>query len=341
MRADRDGAGLSSSRGAAPPLGIAIIGVESLERSTLFYRDVVGLDASEPSRWHGRAFESHWCLPAGSEGEAVLLTGCGSDVGRILLAEFHAPARVRVRANAERVFLGHANLNFYTADVARSVGDLLDAGCTSWTDPVAYVVGADEGVPTEVIVEGPDGVLFNLVQPEGDPGTPVGEIRRFFDERGATRTGLSEVVTSGHAVRSIDDALRLYVGVLGQEIWLDAIFSQPPSNRLLSLPEDARSRVTFVIGSHPFGKVALIEAQNYDVDDLVGRAVAPNVGYLAMSFEVADLDATLAACQTNDVELASELHTLEVPGLGPRRAAMVETPGSGALVQLLEVLSPA
>ena len=112
MRAGRDGAGLSSSRGAAPPLGIAIIGVESLERSTRFYRDVIGLDASEPCRWHGPAFERHWCLPAGSKGAAVLLTGCGSDVGRILLAEFHAPARVRLRANAERVFLGLANLNF-------------------------------------------------------------------------------------------------------------------------------------------------------------------------------------------------------------------------------------
>ena len=312
-----------------------MLGVERLEHSIGFYRGVIGLDASEPVEWHGPAFERHWRLPAGAKARAAMLTAGPSDVGRILVAEFDRPAGEIVRARSERVFLGLANLNFYTLDIGAAVRRLVAAGCTTWTDPVEYEVGAGEGLPTEVIVEGPDGVLFNLVQPEGDEGSPVWEIRQFLDQHGTTRAGLSEVVTTAHAVTSIDDALGFYVDVLGLEVWIDVVFERVESNNLLGLADDARSRITFVRAPHPYGKIAMIEALNYDVVDLVPRAVPPQIGYLAMGFEVADLPMTLAACADARIETFSEPVALDVPGLGRRQAAVIRTPGSGALTQLL------
>ena len=152
------------------------------------------------------------------------------------------------------------NLNFYTQDIVRSLRLLAHAGCEPWTDPVAYEVGrrggrADRGDRR--------GARWRALQPGPAPKAsrtrPVGEISRFLEERGTTRTGLSEVVTTAHSVRSIDAALRFYVDVLGYEVWLDAVFDRVDSNRLLSLADDARSRVTFVKGDHLFGKIALIE----------------------------------------------------------------------------------
>ena len=321
--------------GSTQPLGFVLLGVESLERSLAFYRDVIGLDATESVAWSGAGFEQSFCLPAGANAHAVTLSAGESPVGRIVLVEFYAEERKPVRAAHEKVFLGLANLNFYTLDVATSARELVAAGCDLWTDPVAYEVGSGKGQPTEVIVEGPDGVLLNLVQPEGEEGSPVGDIQRFLEQRGTTRTGFSVVVTTAHAVRSIDEALRFYVDVLEHEIWLDVVFDRPDSNRLLGLPEDARSRITFVRGEHLFGKIAMIEALNYDVADLVPRAVAPNIGYLAMGFEVADLEATLVASEAVGAERHSGPVELSLPGLGQRQVATIRTPGSGALTQLI------
>lgn len=313
-----------------------MLGVDDLDTSISFYRDVIGLDAQGPVECFGPAFERHWRLEAGANARAAVLSAADSQIGRVALMEFASDSRERVRAERERTFVGLLNLNFYTQEIGRSVRALVEAGCEPWTDPVAYEVGEGEGAPTEVIVEGPDGVLLNLVQPEGAPGTPVGEIRAFLDRRGTTSSGFSEVVTTAHAVRSIDDALGFYVDLLGFEIWLDAVFDRVESNRLLSLPDEARSRVTFVKGGHLFGKIALIEGLNYEPVDLVARAVPPCVGYLAMAFEVDDLDETLAHGERLGIDLWSAPVELRLPGFGHRKAAVVRVPGSGALTQLIQ-----
>ena len=312
-----------------------MIGVADLERSVSFYRDVIGLDAADPVDWSGRALERHMQLAPGTSVRAVVLSAGDSPVGRIILLDFGAEA-TPIRAAQERSFLGLLNLNFYTRDIAASFRELVAAGCEPWTDPVPYEVGDGEGTPTEVILEGPDGVLINLVQPEGEPGSPVAEIRAYLDSRGTTATGHTEVVTTAHAVRSIDEALGFYVDVLGFEVWLDMEFAHVEGNRLLSLPDDARSRITFVKGHHAYGKIALIEGLDYEPVDLVPRAEPPAIGYLAMCFELDDLDGTLARMNARGGNVWTAPVELELPSFGLRRAAVVRTPGSGALTQLIE-----
>jgi catechol 2,3-dioxygenase-like lactoylglutathione lyase family enzyme len=318
------------------PLAISTLGVESLDSSLAFYRDVLGLEATEPVTWSGADFERHWQLPARSSARAALLRYPGSDIGRILLCEFDADRREQIRPNGERQFIGLWNLNFYTHDIRRAARELAAKGVTPWTEPTFYEVGEAEGAPTEVILEGPDGVIFNLVEPQGPPETLVGSVRAYLDERGSTPTDYTEVVTSAHHVASMDDALGFYIGRLGLEKWLDAIFDKEESNHFLSLPRDGRSRIVFLKGDNLFGKIALMEPQNFELPSFVSRAVPPNIGYLAMGFEVSDVDALAEDLRGAGIEEFSPLTDVELPGIGRRRATIVRTPGSGALTQLVQ-----
>jgi hypothetical protein len=188
-----------------------------------------------------------------------------------------------------------------------------------------------------MVFEGPDALPINLVQPAGGgEGTRIGEVRRFLEEHGSTRTGFTQVVTTAHCVRSREEAVRFHQEVLGQEILIDEVFSKPESNHFLNLPSDAKTHVTFVKGDHLFGKVAFSNPLNYEVTDLVPDAVAPNIGYLAMGFQVASLATAQAAWERLGTEVFSGPAELELPAIGPRQVALVRCPGSGGLIQLIE-----
>ena len=65
-------------------------------------------------------------------------------------------------------------------------------------------------------------------------------------------------------------------------------------------------------------------------------AVAPNIGYLAQSFVVPDLDWVEKECAKMGVEVYTPRMTLDLPGLGARMVTTVRNPGSGALQQIVQ-----
>jgi catechol 2,3-dioxygenase-like lactoylglutathione lyase family enzyme len=316
-------------------VSLCTLSVESLARSADFYENVIGLERSDTELLQGAAFERHWHLPAGARAHGVVMFYPDSAIGRILLVEFEAPAENVRGARLERHFLGLWNLNFYTTDIGESTRRLVRAGCTAWTEPTSYDVSATTGKPTEVIVDGPDGVIFNLVQPEGSRETQVGRVRAFLDARGLTRTGFTEVVTTAHHVSSMDQALRFFRDALGLEVLIDEVFANPASNRFLDLPEDARSWIVFLKGDSLFGKVVLMQPLNFEAPSFVDRMVPPHVGYLAMGFDVDDLHDAVSRCVDVGAELYSGPDELALPGLGLRQSVLLRTPGSGALTQLI------
>ena len=78
-------------------LNTAIIGVEDLDKSIGFYRDLIGLSASDPFDWRGKDFEDIWHLPSGSYaiGSFCELKGCNA--GRVLLLDFKAGNKKLIR----------------------------------------------------------------------------------------------------------------------------------------------------------------------------------------------------------------------------------------------------
>ena len=81
-----------------------------------------------------------------------------------------------------------------------------------------------------------------------------------------------------------------------------------------------------------FGKLALSQPLNYAEEcvDLVPRAEAPNVGYLAQGFELDDLGVADRACAELRLPISFEDDALELPGLGTRAVRALRVPGVGA-----------
>ena len=317
-------------------LGVSICGVENLEHALGYYRDLVGLDVVDRAPWSGKQFEDHWHLPAGSSARTALLGFADSPVGRVLLLEFDASHRLRVRPHSERAFYGLFNLNFYCYDIPAAVVELKERGYNVWSEPLTYNVSAQAGQPTEVLYDGPDCVIINLVQPAGGGGTAVGEMKAYLDTHGVTSRGFTEVATSSHRVKEREAALAFHRGVLGQEVFIDATLGSETSNQLWGLPDEARTRATFMRGAHPFGKVVLSQPLNYRPPDFVPRAVAPNIGYLAMVFPVSDLAAALDAADLEPDGVINPPTDLIIPGVGSRTVAVICAPGSGARYELME-----
>lgn len=329
------------------PLAVAVVGARDLDASLRFYADVIGLDAGPETRWEGAAFERLWNLPAGARARCRMLGAGASPVGRVLLVEVDAaslpPGTVRedVCTRQDAQVFGLANLNFYDADIRATTARLRTAGYAFWSDPTQHSLTAGVGNPIEVVFDGPDGVAINLVElTSTDPTTRIGQMRAFVDRHGRTRTGFTPVVTTSHIVRSIPRARAFYERVLKMGALIDEVMSADRVNVFLRLPQGARTHICFMQGNHMFGKIALGEPLNYAERclDLVPRAHAPNVGYLAQAFELgttAAFEAAVRTCRETEVEFVSEPATAELPGLGRRPHAMVRNPGGGALQWLL------
>ena len=319
-------------------LGISFIGVADMERSLEFYRDVIGLRVTEPQDWSGESLAGQWQSPPGMKAEAVLATYPGSSVGRVMLVRFHADSRKEVRAERQTRWIGLGNLNFYNNHIHETARRLSEAGYRFWSLPTTYEMSKAVGSPTEVVFEAPDSVPVNLVQLVRGTRTQTGEMATFLDSHGMTPTGFTQVTTSAHYVRDMDAAVEFHRQVLGMEPLIDEILDRPEQNNFLSLPEDARTHVLFVKGGHMFGKVALCSPLNYECEDLVGRAEAPNIGYLAMGFDVPDLDKAVTRARELGTEILADPRDLFLPHLGVLRGAVVRAPGSGARYHLYETV---
>lgn len=329
------------------PLAVAVVGARDLEASLRFYVDVIGLDASPETTWSGAAFERLWGLPAGARARCRMLSAGAATVGRILLVEFDAgslpPGTLRetIAMRQDARCFGLANLNFYDADIRGTTARLRAAGFSFWSDPTQHSLTAGVGNPIEVVFDGPDGVAINLVElTSTDPATRIGQMRAYVERHGRTRTGFTPVVTTSHNVRSIPRARAFYERVLKMGVLIDEVMSADRVNVFLRLPQGARTHITFMQGNHMFGKIALGEPLNYAETciDLVPRAHAPNVGYLAQAFELetaSGFEAAERTCREMEVEFIGLPEAAELPGLGRRRHMMVRNPGGGALQWLL------
>lgn len=325
------------------PLAAAVVSCERLEASVAFYRDEIGLDAGPVTEWSGAQFEALWGLPTATSARCCLLGVPGGDVGRVLLLEFQPPpggalARERIQRTPNSQVFGLANLNFYVRDAAQAVRELGARGYRFWSPATQHSLDAGVGNPIEVIFDGPDGVAINLVElASRDAATRVGQMRAYVESHGYTHAGYTPVVTTSHVVRSIAAARRFYEGVLHMGVLIDDELNAPHVNAFLRLPPDARTHITFMQGNHMFGKVALSEPLNYAgrCEDLVPRAQAPNIGYLAQMFEVTDLAAAEAASAAQHVAVVAPRAVIDLPGLGARDQMLVRNPGSGALQWLV------
>ena len=321
------------------PLSAAVIGVENMDVSLAFYRDIIGLTASAPVTWSGAGFETLWHLPAGSSAQAVFCELPGCPAGRVLLLQFNAKIRKRIRPRDATQTFGLMNLNFYTDDIAADTKALSAKGYAFWSDPQRYAMSDTAGTPTEVIFDGPDSVAINLVQlTSTDLNTRVGQMNAYVRAQGRTPTGFTPVVTSAHGVQHMGKAVTFAENVLKAGVLIDVIMDKPEQNHFLRLPTKAKTAVKFIQGNHMFGKVALCQPLNYPCTDLAATAAAPHIGYMAQAFVVKSTDDAKAASDALGCDTYTSPLNLDVPGFGATRSMIVRNPGSGALQMIVQTL---
>ena len=320
------------------PVSVVVIGVENLDVSLKFYAETLGLSVTEQKTWGGDEFERYWQVPEGTLARCAIL-GHGADpVGRIQLMEFDTPHRKLIRPPDIRRATGLFNLNLYTRNIKDDFEQLKAQGFEFWSEPAYNNFGPAVGETMEGAFDGPDGVVINLVElVTKDPKTLIGHIAGFVARYGRTSTGFTPVVTTAHSVFDMEKALNFYYGPLGMKLFIESVLEGAETNRALNLPEESRTRSVLVQGDHEYGKIALAAPMNYEVPNLVPDAVAPNIGYLAQSFEVNDIQVVESACCDLEAEIFSAPVTIDLPGRGTCQAMIVRNPGSGALQELFQL----
>jgi catechol 2,3-dioxygenase-like lactoylglutathione lyase family enzyme len=171
----------------------------------------------------------------------------------------------------------------------------------------------------------------------GDENSFIGRVRMEVEKREKTKTGFTPVATSSHIVRDGEAAIAFYRDVLGMSVAMDLELSSPDSNVMLGRPKAGTTRSAFLEGSNLFGKIIVSHPLNYELPGSVAAAVAPNIGYLAQSFVVANIEEALEKSIKLGATLFSSATKLDVPGLGAREALIIGCPGSGALIELVSI----
>ena len=321
------------------PVSAVVIGARDLDASLGFYSGTVGLPVVESSTWEGPDFERYWHLPAGSSARCAFLAHGADPVGRIQLMQFSARERKLTRPPEIRRATGLFNLNIYASDIEKDFAQLKAQGFKFWSEPARNNFGPIVGETLEAAFDGPDGVVINLIQLlTEDPKTIIGHILAFIATYGRTPTGFTSVVTTAHGVLDMEKPIAFYYGPLHMSLFIESVLKGPVTNRALCLPEHCETRSVIVQGAHEYGKIALATPMNYEVPNLVPDAVAPNIGYLAQSFQIAGIEESARACAAVGAEVYTAPMTLALPGRGKCASMLVRNPGSGALQELFQVL---
>ena len=318
------------------PFSMVVIGVDGLTDSVQFYQDVMGLDVLWQDSLKGPGFTDFWKLDAGMEADAALLGLDAEEFGRILLVDCKADNKVMIRPSDTKSILGLYNLNFHVDDCFAVVDVLRKQGIEFWSEPVKPDLDEEQGGTIEALFDGPAGVAINLVQLIGGrPDNSIGQLREQLSNHAQSRTGFTPVATSTLAPKDGDPAVAFFKDTLGMFPAIDQVLGNPATNAMLGRPEDAQNRIVFLAPGHVFGKILLSQPVNYEVNDAVGRSHLPNIGYLAQSYVVDDLNDVCAQAKALGGEIKTEPMNIDVPGLGKRQCALITCPGSGVLIQLI------
>ena len=275
--------------------------------------------------------------PGAAATVAVLADRC--EIGRIVLMQWDGADRRLIRNVDAQLAYGFVNLNFYSNDIHAHTQRIAAAGYRAWSAPTVHDMGWDIGEPIEVMIDGPDGVILNLIQFNArNPKARTMETSAYVaDQFGYNRCGLTPVATTAHHVRDFDKALAFYQRVFDMDVRIATILKGADMEHFTRFPPGAEARDTYLRGYHLFGKIALIQPLNFACLDMVHAAVPPNIGYIAQTFLVPDLDQALLNAAGAGGALVSGAIALEMPGLGKTRAAIVRNPGSGGLQEIVEM----
>ena len=263
-----------------------------------------------------------WSLE--SEGVVRVLASRGVDHGRVHLCRFPEARPSEVKAKTPRAY-GFRAMNTYVRDmhVAR---ERVEAAGATWGAETQFDITSVDGT-VQTVHQGrvllPDGAGLVFVKPT----IPRWTAAWTKDETVFCPEATSVVVAS----RDADASKRFWgPGGLGLEIRYDVVQTNPDTNRMIGLPDDAAVRVLFCWAEKTSRVEVLGDADDPYADEAradVTTAQRPGIGLGAIGWvlRVEDLAVALdhmVSCGGSVV--ASPVKGVE--GLHPGAVATVETP---------------
>lgn len=294
----------------------ALVGIGGYRRV-----DLPDASAAQAAAWHAPAD----CTRI----EQALLLPAEGDRGRLRLVRFHGIEQALIRPSQRSWDTGGIfDVDIFSTDVTKVYAQLQRLGWSALGEPVRYTMG--EFDVTQVVATGPDGLVLAIIQPHKSPSfeLPI--------------TAMSRIFNSTQIVADMDRALDFYTRILGWTMLVNLTVEDcaEPGADVLGLPMpfagEAKRRVAIV---HPHGindgSIELIEIVGWQGKDYGSRAIAPNVGLMALRIELEGIETHAEAIRVRGGELYTEPTRFEIPPFGETSFFSVRSP-DGAIIEIHE-----
>ena len=319
----------------AVPWREAVVSVTDLDRSAAFFKSIGGYR----EHWRGPLDAGElelFGLGADAGGEAVLLGPAGATAGLVRLVRFDdAGPKAPTRPGSRPWDTGcYFSLMVRVKDMQAVYADAIRLGW--WTEtPITYLeFGASK--LNVVIFKGPDGLQVQGYERLSPPlPAAVGEFER-----------MTRPFNVMQMVRDRDVAYEFFADVLGFATFYNGppYVADEPEYMPLGIPVNLTTSVRYRAGIvYPvpgeFGRLEMIEIMDLDGRDYAARCHAPNLGILAVRFDVESLASLAATLVRRGGIVAPSPTDLKLPPYGRFRGTSVRSP-DGAIVQFLEIVAP-
>jgi catechol 2,3-dioxygenase-like lactoylglutathione lyase family enzyme len=308
----------------------AVISVTNLDTSARFFTDIGGYRV----KWRGRMRASELAafgLEPEASGEALLLGPAGAETGLVRLVRFdNAGPREPMRPGARAWDTGcYFSLMVRAKDLQSIYDDAIRLGW--WTEtPITYLEFGTSKLNV-VIFRGPDGIQVQAYERLSPPlPEAVGEFTR-----------LTRPFNIMQMVQSRDRAYGFFTDVLGFETFYagEPYVASEPEYMPLGIPYNLTTSVGYQAGIvYPvpgeYGRMEMIEIMGLEGRDYSDRCHAPNLGLLAIRFEIDSLNLLDERLAARGYAADGERRDVHISPYGPSEVRNVRTP-DGALIQFL------
>lgn len=306
----------------------AVVSVTDLDVTARFFREIGGYE----TKWQGPIDTSAiaaWGLPPEAGGEALLLGPAGQDTGLLRLVRFdNAGRREPMRPGARPWDTGcYFSLMVRMKDMQAIYDDAVALGWWTETPITDLEFGASK--LKVVIYRGPDGVQvqgYERLEPPLPAAIPPFE-------------RMTRPFNMMQMVRDRDASYAFYTELLGFDTFYrgDWYLAQEPEFMPLGIPVNLTTEIPYRAGivypvAGEFGRMETIEISGLDGRDYADRCEAPNLGILAVRFEVDDAAAVQAEIERRGGTVSRPLRGANVAPYGALELFDIKTP-DGAIVQ--------
>ena len=316
----------------SPGFSEAVIGVSDLDQwvnflTTVFQWEVVHEGPA------GAGTHDLWCLPQATQIHEILLRDSDAETtqGKVRLVKFGDVAQQQARPNAYAWDTGgFFDLHVQVHDVRRLFEDMQSQGWHGYTEPKRLDVSGV--VIDEVLIHGPDGMAFALIERVSPPFQVVEGYRR-----------VSPAWNAPQIVAYFTSAYRFYAEGLGFKPTIE-IEMPPPEDgdTLFGLPLNIVLEIaTQLAFFHPtgqrcaIGSVDLLHLVGLKGRDLSQTTRPPNLGLLLLRFPVKGLEDYATAIQAAGVNLIAGPIEIDIHPLGRTVACAVRSQ-EGAILEFYE-----